>query len=170
MTAAEWVTAALAVLALVVSIGAFVYARRGTIAAERSADAAEASARTAAATLAENRRSADAAVDAAAAAQRSADLADEALHPAPVVELVITKAGGDSWVLRNVGAATARGVCHVDEVSFRLRLASDLELGRGVGEQFLMAGDMDNPLPPHLRFVWEGQDEPVAVRVPLEDA
>lgn len=109
LSTAEWVTAATAVMALAVSVVAFVYSRRGTIAAEQSAS-------TAADALVENRRSADAAVVAAAAAQRSADLADETLHPAPVVDLVITKAGGDSWVLRNVGAATARGIYHVDEV------------------------------------------------------
>lgn len=121
------------------------YARRGTIAAKESAS-------TAADALVENRRSADAAVAAAAAAHRSADLADEALHPAAVVDRVTTRAGTNSWVLRNVGAATARRVHHVDEVKFRLRLASDLELGPGMGEKFLMAGDNANPLPPQLRF------------------
>lgn len=166
MSAAEWVTAVIAILALILSVAAFVYARRGTIAAEKSADAAEASASTAAATLTENRRSADAAVAAAAAAARSADLADEALHPAPVVRLVIEKAGGSAWVLRNVGDARAVGVRCTDDVSGLFRIARDLDLSPGAGERFMM----NSARQPHLHFVWEGQDEPVAVRVPLEEA
>ncbi|CAM3225310.1 hypothetical protein [Tsukamurella hominis] len=163
MSVAEWVTAVIAVVALGVSIGAFVYARRGTIAAEESAS-------TAADALVENRRSADAAVAAAAAAERSADLADEALHPPAAAQLVIEKAGGSTWVLRNVGDAAAAGVRCADDVGGLFRLAPDLTLGPGAGETFMMAGAWGAPIPPQLHFVWEGQDVPVAVRVPLEDA
>lgn len=34
----------------------------------------------------------------------------------------------------------------------------------------MMAGDKDNSLPPQLRFAWEGQDRPIAVQVPVEQA
>ncbi|MFC8238940.1 hypothetical protein [Streptomyces sp. NPDC057284] len=130
-------------------------ARESRAEARRSGDAAERSAIAAEETLADQRREAD--------DRRSAEA--EANRPRP--ELSIEHSRKAVWQLINSGTAAARQIrCTELPTAMARGLEGGITLEPGEVSEFMMAASMGSPIPPVLRFVWEGQDQPVPLRVP----
>ncbi|WP_206508035.1 hypothetical protein [Streptomyces chrestomyceticus] len=138
-----------------VSVGAFVISLKARGDGKRSADAAERSAAIAEEALAHQR-------------QQDADrLAAEREASRPRVELRVEHATKAKWQIINVGTATARGVRLTEEVpALHHPWPSDLTLAPGELHDFLMAGSMQVPIPSVIYVAWEGQEDPVPLRVP----
>ncbi len=155
--------------AITVSLAAIVVSLKARGDGRRSADAAEQS-------VQESRRSGDAAERSAAAAEEA--LADQRREAAerraveeevnrPRAKLAIEHATKARWQLINRGTATAEDVRCLEEVPAMVRPWPDgLSLAPGELHDFMMAGSMQRAIPSVIRFLWDGQDEPVPLRVP----
>lgn len=152
----------LATAALIVSIRAQRDGRRSANAAEesvkearRSGDAAVRSAVAAELTLADQQRAAE--------EQRAAEA--EANRPRPALSIEHSRKA--VWQLINTGTATARQIrCTELPTAMARGLEGPISLEPGEVSEFMMAASMGSPIPPVLRFVWDGQDQPVPLRVP----
>ncbi|WP_406384531.1 hypothetical protein [Streptomyces sp. NBC_01618] len=153
--------------AFAISGGALWVSFRAQRDGRRSANAAEESVR-------EARRSGDAAVRSAVAAeltladqQRAAEVqrVAEANRPRPVLSIEHSRKA--VWQLINSGTAAAEHI-RCDELPEAVVRGweDDLSLPPGEVHEFMMAGSMGSPIPAVLRLVWDGQDEPVPLRVP----
>ncbi|KJY18390.1 hypothetical protein VR43_25205 [Streptomyces sp. NRRL S-104] len=166
---ASWFAFALAGGAFVVSLKARGDSKTSAGATVRAADAAEGS-------LMEARRSADGAVRSAAAAEdalmlqreeASARRAAEEEARRPRVELVLLFHQGSTWHLVNQGSAPARNVRLLTTFEFRPpEMAPNLILDPGAVQPLRMQSALGASMPTVLEFTWEGQDEPVRLRVP----
>lgn len=123
-------------------------ARRSGNAAERSAVAAEE-------TLADQRRE--------AAERRAAE--EEANRPRPV--LTIEHYMNAVWHLVNSGTASAENI-RIEESPRAVRAGWETPVSLPPNEvhEFMMSGSLGFPMPAVLRLVWDGQEEPVPLRVP----
>ncbi|MFC8270358.1 hypothetical protein ACFUIZ_32255 [Streptomyces cinereoruber] len=141
----------------------------------RAADAAESSATAAEQSVVETRRSSDAAERSAVAAEET--LGDQRREAAerrqaeeeanrPRAKLHIEHRDKAVWELINHGTAAAENVRCLDAPGARDEWPADLSLAAGDVYAFMMAGSMQERVPSVLRVVWDGQDEPVLLRVP----
>ncbi|MFE9645288.1 hypothetical protein ACFYO0_14465 [Streptomyces sp. NPDC006365] len=113
---------------------------------------------------------------AAAAAERSAAaeeaaLADQRAAAAPKVELVLEPPGGGrKWgvfQLRNIGELTATAVTVLEEgYPATSERPVGVTLEPGEAHTFLLSPGINEPLPAQLKVVWDGQSDPVAIRIP----
>ncbi|MGW0121843.1 hypothetical protein [Streptomyces sp. NPDC003327] len=163
-----WVGAGLGLAAFVVSLRSVKHSKRAADAAEGSATAAEQS-------VVETRRSSDAAERSATAAEETpADQRREAAQRRrqedeanrPRAEFRIEHRDKAVWELINHGTAAAENVRCLDAPGARDEWPPGLSTAAGDVYPFMMAGSMQEPIPSVLRVVWEGQDEPVLLRVP----
>ncbi|GGP35108.1 hypothetical protein ACWDY7_01440 [Streptomyces calvus] len=169
--------------ALVVSVGAVVVSLKARSDGSRAADAAEKS-------VIEAKRSADASEQAVVEARRSSDasersaaVAEETLEDQrreaaerraaeaeanrPRAALCIEHANKAMWHLANYGTGPAENIVCVDEVEAMIDdWPAGLSLAPGEVHDFMMVGSMQASIPPVLRVKWDGQDEPVPLRVP----
>ncbi|MER7816952.1 hypothetical protein [Streptomyces sp. NPDC096153] len=169
--------------ALVVSVGAVAVSLKARGDGSRAADAAEKS-------VTEAKRSADASEQAVTEARRSSDAAErsaavaeetladqrreaaerraaEAETNRPRAVLKIEHANKAKWHLMNHGTAAAENIVCVDEVDALIGdWPTGLSLPPGEIHDFMMAGSMQASIPSVLRVKWDGQDEPVPLRVP----
>ncbi|MFI8433765.1 hypothetical protein ACIGJO_08440 [Streptomyces sp. NPDC079020] len=160
--AAGWAAFVTSGGALVISIRAQRDGRRSANAAEQSVD--------------EARRSGDAAVRSAVAAeltladqQRAAEelraAEAEANRPRPVLSIEHSRKA--VWQLINSGTAAAQHIRCTELPNAMARgWEAEFSLEPGDVHEFMMAASMQSPIPPVLRLVWEGQDQPVLLRVP----
>ncbi|MDX3855743.1 hypothetical protein [Streptomyces sp. AK02-01A] len=166
--APAWVGAGLGLAAFIVSLRSVKHSKRAADAAEGSATAAEQS-------VVETRRSSDAAERSAAAAEET--LADQRREVAerrrqeeeasrPRAKFRIEHRSRAVWELINYGTARAENVCCLDAPGARDEWPTSLSVAAGDVYPFMMVGSMAEPIPSVLRVVWEGQDEPVPLRVP----
>ncbi|MFE7754296.1 hypothetical protein [Streptomyces sp. NPDC057429] len=167
-----WAAFVLAAIALVFSIRAQKDGRKSANAAVESVAAAKASveearlsriaseksATVAAETLADQRRD--------AAERRAAE--EEASRPR--VELRIEYRSGSVFHLINQGRARAEHIRTVGDYPSMTTWPDNLSLGENESHRFMMMGDMVNRVPAMVRFVWDGQDEPVSLPVPRNSA
>ncbi|GAA3272709.1 hypothetical protein GCM10010493_58130 [Streptomyces lavendulae subsp. grasserius] len=134
------------------------------------------SAAAAAQSVEEARRSADASIRSAAAAegslalqQQDADarrLADEEARR-PRVVLALHFHRGSTWHLVNEGTAVATNVRLLTRFEGRApEMRPNLVLDPGSVQPLMMVGSLGAPVPPVLEFTWDGQDDPVRLRVP----
>ncbi|MFD9763211.1 hypothetical protein ACFWXI_06660 [[Kitasatospora] papulosa] len=157
--------------AFVISGGALVVAVKAQRDGRRSANAAEESVK-------EARRSGDAAVRSAVAAeltladqQRAAEeqraMEAEAARPRPA--LFIQYQGGAQFHLVNRGTGRAENIAVAEEYD---AIDPWPEVSLGVNEvyPFMMAGDMATHVPGAIRVTWDGLDEPVSLLVPPNSA
>lgn len=106
-------------------------------------------------TLADQRRE--------AAERRAAE--EEANRPRALLR--IEHANKAKWQLVNHGTGPAQNVECVDDVEAMHRnWPSGLSLLPGEVYDFMMAGSMQAPIPSVIRVRWEGQNDPVPLRVP----
>lgn len=141
--------------AFAVSLGAIGISLKARSDGKRSADAAEKTAAVAEETLAHQRT-----VD---AAQRAAE--EEANRPRVV--LAFEHANKAKWQLVNYGTAIATNVRITEAVAaMHGAWPENLTLAPGEVRDFLMAGSMEARIPSLIRVVWDGQEEPVPLRVP----
>ncbi|WP_237295670.1 hypothetical protein [Streptomyces violaceoruber] len=160
--APAWAAFGLAAIALVFSIKAQKDGRRSADAAVASVKearlsrvASEKSAAVAAETLADQRRE---------AAERRAE-EEEANRPRAV--LTIEHSRKAVWQLINSGTAAAENVRCEERPEAMVRGWPDgLSIPAGEVHEFMMAGSMQASIPPVLRVTWDGQEEPVPLRVP----
>jgi type II secretory pathway pseudopilin PulG len=111
-----------------------------------------------------SRRQASAA-EGALADQRSAAAAAARAR----VELRISRVKRSTYVLRNYGEATAVNIrlARAEPTMRRGTWPGTLTLANGEGHRFGMDGAHDVGLvPPDLRVVWDGQDDPVTLPMP----
>ncbi|MER6315860.1 hypothetical protein ABT237_19065 [Streptomyces sp. NPDC001581] len=166
---ASWGALALASGALAVS-----YKARGD--SKKSANATVGAAAAAEQSVAEARRSADASIRSAAAAESSLEpqrqdaearrLAEEA-STRPRVELVLLFHEGSTWHLINQGTAPARNLQLRTAFEFRRPdMPANLILDPGAVQPLRMIAGLGSSVPAVLDFTWEGQDEPLRLRVP----
>ncbi|MFJ6862453.1 hypothetical protein [Streptomyces werraensis] len=141
--------------AFVVSVGALGVSIKARSDGKRSADAAEKSAAVAEDALTHQRQ-----MD---AERRAAE--DEANRPRAM--LSCEHAHKAKWQLINHGTAIATNVRVTEAVGAMHRpWPENLTLAPGEVYDFLMAGSMQEPLPSVIRVVWDGQEDPVPLRVP----
>ncbi|MFJ5521101.1 hypothetical protein ACIQB4_29195 [Streptomyces griseoluteus] len=141
--------------AFFVSVGALGVSIKARSDGKRSADAAEISAAVAEDALAHQRQ-----MD---AERRAAE--DEANRPR--VMLSCEHAHKAKWQLINHGMATATKVRITEAVGAMHRpWPENLTLAPGEVYDFLMVGSMQEPLPSVIRVAWDGQEDPVPLRVP----
>ncbi|MER5677382.1 hypothetical protein ABT081_10635 [Streptomyces sp. NPDC002238] len=162
--AAGWAAFAISGGALFVAVKAQRDGRRSANAAEASVEearlsrvASERSATVAEETLADQRRE--------AAERRAAE--EEANRPRAALSIEHSRKA--VWQLINSGTATARNIRLEERPSALVRgweEGDDVTLDPGEVHEFMMSGSMQSPMPPVLRLVWEGQDDPVPLRVP----
>ncbi|MFF2522461.1 hypothetical protein [Streptomyces liangshanensis] len=162
--------------ALVLSAGALAVAWKARGDGKRSADAAQASvgeaqrsAAAAEASVVEGRRSADAAEGALAEQRREAEERREAEAEAnrPRVRLEIAHRHGATYQLINNGSATAVNVRVVGpRPRIQNRIPDGVTLEPNEIHDFMMSHMAGSPIPSTLRMQWDGQDEPVPLRVP----
>ncbi|MFD4245091.1 hypothetical protein ACFWP3_26410 [Streptomyces sp. NPDC058525] len=166
---ASWAAFALAGGAALISLKARGDSKRSAAATVRAADAAEAS-------LAEARKSADGAVRSASAAEEALALQrDEAASRRaaeedvrrPRVALAIVFHQGHTWHLINEGTAPARNLRLLTAFDFQAPdVPPNLILDPGDVQPLRMLAGLVGSLPTVLEFTWEGQDQPVRLRVP----
>jgi hypothetical protein len=153
--APAWAALFVSVIAAAASIKAASSARDSVAETKRSADAAEVSARVAEETLADQRRE--------AAERRAAE--EEANRPR--AELRIRHLKGAKWILVNEGTGPANNIVCVDGKPYITR---DWPEGASIpakdAHEFTMAGASGAPIPSVLRMKWDGQEEPMPVLVP----
>lgn len=141
--------------AFAVSLGAFGISLKARGDGKRSANAAEKSAEVAEDALAYQRR-----MD---ADRRAAE--EEANRPRVV--LSFEHANKARWQLINHGTATAAHVRITEVVGAMHRpWPESLTLAPGEVYDFLMAGSMQESVPSVIRVIWDGQEDPVPLRVP----
>ncbi|MFE1349556.1 hypothetical protein [Streptomyces sp. NPDC058757] len=135
---------------------------------KRSADAAEASA-------AEARRSSDASERSATAAEASLALqqqeadarqAAEAEAARPRVRLALHWHRGQIFHLVNEGSAPAENLQLLTISDDASPLEPLTRLGVGEGAEFLIMTGLAGGAPTTLEFIWDGQEEPVRLRIP----
>ncbi len=163
--APAWAAFVLAAIALVFSIRAQRDGRRSANAAEESVKeaklsriAAERSTAVAEATLADQRREAE--------ERRAAE--EEAGRPR--VDLRVEYQTGSVFLLTNHGASPAQNIRTAEEYPAMTTWPADLSLGENERYRFMMMGDLAHHVPAVIRVVWDGQDEPVSLRVPRNNA
>ncbi|MFF5448758.1 hypothetical protein [Streptomyces sp. NPDC012888] len=156
-----WVGAVLGLAALLVSLRSLRYGRRSAdaardavVEARRSGVAAERSAAAAEGALADRRNE--------VAERRAAE--EEARRPR--ARLRIEHRTKAVWELVNHGDADAGNVRCLDASGAREEWPEGLTIPAGHAHQFMMVGCMSAPVPSVLRVVWDGQEEPVPLRVP----
>ncbi len=120
----------------------------------RSSDAAERSATAAEETLADQRRE--------AAERRRQEEEDNR----PRAQFRIEHRNKAVWELINYGTAPAENIRCLDAPGARDEWPPSLSVAAGDVYSFMMVGSMQEAVPSVLRIVWEGQDEPVLLRVP----
>ncbi|MCF1510117.1 hypothetical protein [Streptomyces glomeratus] len=132
-------------------------AEQSAIASDRSAAAAERSAAADEAALTEMRRE----------AQERRNAEAEATRPKP--DLRVTRTGGVQYVLRNVGTGAAINVTVVraGKPGQCRSLPDGATLQPGEGHEFQILTAMGMPVPTTIYVTWDGQDDPVALEVPL---
>ena len=108
----------------------------------------------------DGKRSADAAVQAAATAAESLELQKEAARPK--VALRIRRAGEVIWHLVNEGEAGAEGLQLIEDDLSLVTMDPLPEVFASGARHALYLASPAWP-PPYLRFIWEGQEEPVEV-------
>lgn len=84
------------------------------------------------------------------------------------VQWALERRGRHSYLLRNVGVATATGV-HVDRdraTPIVRNMPENATVRPGESVQFLMAPTFGNPLPGEVWVVWDGQPEAISVALP----
>lgn len=176
--AAGWAAFAISGGALVVAVKAQRDGRRSANAAEKSVTASEKSAAAAEASVEEARLS-------RLASERSATVAEETLADQrqeaaerraaedeanrPRVALRLEYLGNGLFQLINVGRKRAENVRLAEEEPTIGTWETGLSLGENESLNFFMGG-MAYTIPGVLRFTWDGLAEPVAVRVPRNDA
>lgn len=170
--AAAWAAFGLAAIAVVISIRAQRDGRRSANASEKSATAAEASVEEARLSRIASERSATVAEETLAdqrheAAERRA-AEDEASRPR--VELRLEYHSGNLFQLVNGGRKRAENVRLAEAEPTIDTWETGLSLGENETLNFFMTGGMAYNIPGVLKFTWDGQPEPVAVRVPRNDA
>ncbi|MFD8075841.1 hypothetical protein ACFV3E_24690 [Streptomyces sp. NPDC059718] len=113
----------------------------------------------------DGKRAADAAEGALALQRAEAEERREAARPR--AEFTLERRSVNAFTLRNVGSATAEGVSVLaDGLPPIVReVPRQVSLQPGVGHDFTMAGSSDGRVPTHIRVVWDGQEEPVALPV-----
>ncbi|TFE49007.1 hypothetical protein E3E14_16715 [Streptomyces sp. ICN441] len=166
---ASWAAFALAGGAFVVSLKARGDSKKSADATVRAASAAEES-------VAEARRSADASIRSAAAAESSLELQQQDAEERrraqeeaqrPRVDLRLMFHEGSTWHLVNDGTAPARNLQLRTQFEFRPpEMPANLILDPGAVQPLRMIGTLGAPRPAVLEFTWEGQDDPVRLRVP----
>jgi hypothetical protein len=163
---AAWAAFALSLLTLV---STWVWQRKNAKIAERSAKATEIAAEAAV-------RSANAAEKTAALAQLPEVQAAE-LSAAPKRRLTVQQdvrwkiepVQGARYLLRNEGTQTATGVT-ADDVPFQglaRQLPRDAAVRAGESLEFLLIQVAQVDTPHELWLTWDGQDEPMAVPIPV---
>ncbi|MFD5642231.1 hypothetical protein ACFWIP_10765 [Streptomyces anulatus] len=167
-----WLACLAAVVALVISIRAQRDGRRSANAAEKSVAAAEASVEEARLSRLASERSATVAEETLADQRREAAERRAAEEEAsrPRVDLRIEYSGGGMFLLYNQGAARAGNIRAVGEYPAMRSWPAGLSLGENEPYTFMMAGDYQDPVPAVIKVVWDGQDEPVSLRVPQNNA
>jgi hypothetical protein len=159
---AAWVAAAITAGSAVVAVRANRHSKDSVAEARRSADAAEVSAK-------EASRSADASVRSADAAERQAVAAEAMVPPEPPkVAWRATRATAAIWMLMNVGSEAARNVdVTVPGWDTDLVEQDGGALVRPGGRLQVRAPEVDE-MPPLVEFhvTWDGQSEPVVVPIP----
>ncbi|MDT0387853.1 hypothetical protein [Streptomyces dubilierae] len=130
----------------------------------------------------DGRKSADASATSAEASVRSAAAAEEALAlqrqeaearraaeeeaARPRVDLRIEWVKGSKYRIVNYGDAAAANIRCLNTNGFSRGLTEPISLGRHTAHEFIMSGSMQEPKPPYLRLVWDGQEEPVHLLMP----
>ncbi|MEU4175533.1 hypothetical protein [Streptomyces sp. NPDC026589] len=167
-----WLAWLVAVVALVISLRAQRDGRRSANAAEKSVTAAEASVEEARLSRLASERSATVAEETLADQRREAAdrRAAEEEASRPRVDLRVEYSGGSMFLLFNQGAARAENIRAVGEYPAMRPWPAGLSLGENEPHTFMMAGDYADPVPAVIKVVWDGQDEPVSLRVPQNDA
>ncbi|MFE1329734.1 hypothetical protein [Streptomyces microflavus] len=174
--APAWAAIVVSAVAIWVSVLARRDGKRSADAAEDSVTEAKRSADAAETSVAEARRSGDAAERSAVAAEES--LADqrreaeerraaeeEAMRPRVVLE--IEHHFNSVWHLVNNGTAPAENITCPDLPRAVVRgWEEPVSLPPGEVHEFMISAAMGRPAPTVLRLVWNGQEEPVPVRVP----
>lgn len=141
--------------AFVVSAGALAVSLKARGDGKRSADAAERSVAVAEAALAHQRQ------------QDAARAAEEEERGRPRANLRIEHARKAKWQLINDGTATATNVKLAEAVpALHGPWPDTLDLAPGEVHEFLIAASMQVPFPPVIRLVWDGQEQPMPLRVP----
>ncbi|WP_241837606.1 hypothetical protein [Streptomyces sp. CB02115] len=162
-----WLGCLAAVVALVISTRAQRDGRRSANAAEKSVAAAEASVEEVRLSPLASERSATVAEETLADQRREA-AEEEASRPR--VDLRVEYSGGGMFLLFNQGAARAENIRAVGEYPAMRSWPAGLSLGGNEPHTFMMAGDYEDPVPAVIKVVWDGQDEPVSLRVPQSNA
>ncbi|MER6021826.1 hypothetical protein [Streptomyces anulatus] len=167
-----WLACLAAVVALVISVRAQRDGRRSANAAEKSVAAAEASVEEARLSRLASERSATVAEETLADQRREAAERRAAEEEAsrPQVDLRVEYSGGRTFLLFNHGAARAENIRAVGEYPAMRSWPAGLSLGGNEPHTFMMAGDYEDPVPAVIKVVWDGQDEPVSLRVPQNNA
>lgn len=176
----------LAVVALVISIKALADAKRSRAIAEKTPEARQpeaaetvkpgakaGAASEAAAPDAVEGTKADAAKTGDAKARASTDGAESeaAEGPKPNVELDVRHVENDLYRLTNNGTGPAVNIVFDEDnlpAVFLLRSTGEVNLEQDETVDFLMAGSVDKPLTQELRARWDGQEDPVPLRVPVK--
>ncbi|MFA3872633.1 hypothetical protein ABS735_02865 [Streptomyces sp. MMCC 100] len=140
--------------AFVVALAAVEISRRARKDGKRSADAAVRSATAAEQTLADQRRD---------AAERRAAEAEAAR---PRVRLRIEHMSKHSYRLRNWGGAAATNISNVEPCGAVDEWPDSLSLQPGEAHRFMISGDYDNLEPTEICVTWDGQEDPVVLPVP----
>lgn len=140
--------------AFVVALVAVEISRKAYKQGKRSADAAVRSAAAAEQTLADQRRE---------AAERRAAEAEAAR---PRVKLRIEYMSKNNYRLRNWGDAAATNIKNAEPCGAVDEWPEPLSLHPREAHPFMIAGDYDNKEPTQIRVTWDGQEEPVILPVP----
>ncbi|MEF2529157.1 MULTISPECIES: hypothetical protein [Streptomyces] len=166
---ASWAAFALAGGAFVVSLKARGDSQRSAAATVRAANAAEAS-------VTEARKSANGAVRSATAAEEALALQrddaaarraseEEARRPRPRLEL--HHHHRTLFHLVNVGTGAADDLRLLTSLSNAPQeLADGIRLEAGAVHEIRLHTAFGRSMPPFLEFVWQGQDEPIRLRIP----
>ncbi|MCB5166040.1 hypothetical protein LG634_14490 [Streptomyces bambusae] len=163
-------------IALALAAGAFVVSLKARGDSKRSASATVASSESAKEAVAEARKSADAAVRSASAAEQALALQHEEAEARraaeeearrPRVELGLLFHRGSLYHLVNQGSAPAVNLRLLTAIELRPPdLPASFTLEPGAVRGMMLVGSMTAPVPDYLEFVWDGQEEPVRLRVP----
>ncbi|MFF7870511.1 hypothetical protein ACFZCT_29130 [Streptomyces qaidamensis] len=130
----------------------------------------------------DGKKNADASATSAEASLRSAVAAEEALAlqrqeaearraaeeeaARPRVALRIEWVKGSKYRIVNSGDAVAANIRCLNANAFSRGLTEPISLERHTAHEFIMSGSMQEPKPPYLRLVWDGQEEPVHLLMP----
>ncbi len=159
---AAWVAAAITAGSAVVAVRANRHSKDSVAEARRSADAAETSA-------AEARRSADASIRSADAAERQAAAAEAMVPPPqPKVAWKVTRATANTYLLNHTGTEAARNVAVAvpgwDPDLVEQEAGPLVRPGGRLPVRVVETAEMPDLVEFHV--TWEGQTEPVVVPLP----